>query len=85
MKVDVDVADINGLKALINKIGYENILGLAYYVIGFRPSWIERYDNWVWKKKLEKIEKYLTSNFKKGSVLAIMFKNHRRKISNFSN
>ena len=28
MKVDVDVADINGLKALINKIGYENILDI---------------------------------------------------------
>ena len=28
MKVDVDVTDINGLKALINKIGYENILNI---------------------------------------------------------
>lgn len=28
MKVDVDVTDINGLKALINKIGYENILDI---------------------------------------------------------
>ena len=58
------------------KIGYENILGLAYYVIGegsFRPSWTEKYDDWAWKKKLEKIEKYLTSNFKKGDVLAIMY------------
>lgn len=28
MKVDIDVTDINGLKALINKIGYENILDI---------------------------------------------------------
>ena len=58
------------------KIGYENILGLAYYVIGEgenRPSWLEKYFNWINKKKLEKIEKYLTSNFKKGDVLAIMY------------
>lgn len=65
------------------KIGYENILGLAYYVIregSFRPSWIEKYDNWVWKKKLEKIEKHLTSNFKKSDVLSIMFGNQLRNI-----
>ena len=63
------------------KIGYRNILGLAYYVISegqSRPSWVEKYDNWALKKKLEKIEKYLTSNFKKGDVLAIMFENHLR-------
>lgn len=28
MKVDVVVTDVNGLKALINKVGYENILNI---------------------------------------------------------
>lgn len=56
------------------KVFYENILGYAFLKLeeGSREvSWRDKFEKWDWKRYCDKLENYLTSNFKPGDIMAV--------------
>lgn len=56
------------------KVVYENILGYAFLYLGEGSrdvSWRNKFKKWDWGRYCDKLENYLTSNFKPGDIMAV--------------
>lgn len=56
------------------KVVYENILGYAFLYLGEGSrdvSWRSKFEEWNWGRYCDKLENYLTSNFKPGDIMAV--------------